>query len=136
MTKIKSLSTAAIAVLISTSSWAASDSNSPDPSEMPMAHGNAGGMMTDGKSHNMPTMDMQMMHQMHQMHQMQAMGHDHDHAHGHGHGHGHGQNQGMSKMVMNPKMMQMRMQHMANMEQSLKNIESLLAELVAQAKAK
>jgi hypothetical protein len=132
MNKIKLLSTAAIAVLISTSSWAASDSNSPDSSEMPMAHGNAGGMMTDGKSHNMPMMDMQMMHQMHQMHQMQAMGHGHNH--GHAHGHEYGQNQNMSKMMMNPKMMQMRMQHMADMEQSLKNIESLLTELVEQGK--
>ena len=60
---------------------------------------------------------------------MQAMGH------GHGHGHTHGHNQGMGKMMMNPKMMQMRMQHMANMEQTLKNIESLLAELIAQGKA-
>ena len=127
MTKIKSLSTAAIAVLISTSIWAASDSNSPDPSEMPMAHGSAGSMMAHhDQSQNMPMMDMQMMHQ---MHQMQAMGH------GHGHGHTHGHNQGMGKMMMNPKMMQMRMQHMANMEQTLKNIESLLAELVAQGKA-
>ncbi len=132
MTKIKSLSTAAIAVLISTSIWAASDSNSPDPSEMPMAHGSAGGMMAHhGQSQNMPMMDMQMMHGM--MHQMQAMGHGQDHGHNQGHAHGH--NQGMGKMMMNPKMMQMRMQHMANMEQTLKNIESLLAELVAQGKA-
>ena len=126
MTKFKSLSTTAIAVLISTSSWAASDSNSPDPSEMPMAHGSTGGMMADGKSHNMPMMDMHMMHHMHQMH---AMGHGQDH------GHAHGQKQDMANMKMNPQMMQMRKQHMANMEQSLKNIESLLAELVEQGKA-
>jgi hypothetical protein len=126
MTKYKSLSTAAIAVLISTSSWAASDSNSPDPSEMPMAHGSGGMMAHHGQSQNMPMMDMHMMHHMHQMH---AMGHGQDH------GHAHGQKQDMANMKMNPKMMQMRMQHMANMEQSLKNIESLLAELVAQGKA-
>jgi len=93
-----------------------------------MAHSRAGGMMVHhGQSQNMPMMDMQMMHGM--MHQMQTMGH------GQGHGHAHGHNQGMGKMMMNPKMMQMRMQHMADMEQSLKNIESLLAELVAQGKA-
>ena len=129
MTKLKLLSTATIAILISTSSWAASDSHTPDSSAMPMKQGCAGGMMTDGKSHNMPMMDMQMMHQ---MHQMQAMGHGHNH--GHAHGHEYGQNQTMSKMMMNPKMMQMRMQHMADMEQSLKNIESLLTELVEQGK--
>jgi hypothetical protein len=84
-------------------------------------------MAHHGQSQNMPMMDMQMMHGM--MHQMQAMGH------GQYHGHAHGHNQGMGKMMMNPKMMQMRMQHMADMEQSLKNIESLLAELVAQGKA-
>ena len=127
MTKLKLLSTATIAVLISTSSWAASDSSTADPSAMPMTQGCAGGMMADGQSHKMPMMDMQMMHGM--MHQMQAMGNLHDQ------GHAHGQNQGMGNMMMNPKMMQMRMQHMADMEQSLKNIESLLTELVEQAKA-
>jgi hypothetical protein len=82
--------------------------------------------MMAGQSHKMPMMDMQMMHG------MKAMGHGNDHDHGHNYG----QNQGMGKMMMNPKMMQMRMQHMADMEQSLKNIESLLSELVEQAKAK
>ncbi len=128
MTKLKLLSTATIAILISTSSWAASDSHTPDSSAMPMKQGCAGDMMA-GQSHKMPMMDMQMMHGL--MHGMKAMGHGNDHDHGHNYA----QNQGMGKMMMNPKMMQMRMQHMADMEQSLKNIESLLSELVEQAKA-
>ena len=122
MSKLKLLGTATIAVLISTSGLAASDSNTPEKSAM--THGS---MMTDAQSQTMPMMDMQMMHGM--MHQMETMGH------GYNQGHGHRQNQGMGNMMMNPQMMQMRMQHMADMEQSLKNIESLLAELVAQGKA-
>jgi hypothetical protein len=127
MTKLKLLSTATIAVLISTSSWATSDSHTADPSAMPMTQGCAGGMMADGQSHKKQMMDMQTMHEM--MHQMKAMEHGHDR------GHNYGQNQGMGNMMMNPQMMQMRMQHMADMEQSLKNIESLLTELVAQGKS-
>ena len=117
MSKLKLLGTATIAILISTSGLAASDSNMPDKSAM--THGS---MMDDAQSQNMPMMDMQMMHGM--MHRMEAMGH------GYNQGHGHRQNQGMGNMMMNPQMMQMRMQHMANMEERLKNIESLLSQLV------
>jgi len=42
---------------------------------------------------------------------------------------------GMGYMMMYPQMMQMRMQHMHNMEQQLKKIEVLLQQLVDQGKS-
>jgi hypothetical protein len=140
MNKLKSLQTAAIIMLLSSTAWAATDNETHDPSDMPMMNKeNTGMMMTpemmekmmaSGQHQNMPMMNPQMMHMM--MHGMSGMGH----------GYGHGQNYGMpmmnggkGDMMMNPQMMQMRMQHMANMEQRLKNIESLLSQLVELQKA-
>lgn len=142
MNKLKSLQTAAIIMLLSSTAWAATDNETHDPSDMPMMNKeNTGMMMTpemmekmmaSGQHQNMPMMNPQMMHMM--MHGMSGMGH--------GYGYGHGQNYGMpmmnggkGDMMMNPQMMQMRMQHMANMEQRLKNIESLLSQLVELQKA-
>lgn len=142
MNKLKSLQTAAIILLFSSTAWAATDNETNDPSDMSMMNKeNTGMMMTpemmekmmaSGQHQNMPMMDPQMMHMM--MHGMSGMGH--------GHGHGHGQNYGMPMMnggkggmMMNPQMMQMRKQHMANMEQRLENIESLLSQLVELQKA-
>lgn len=134
MNKLKSLRTAAIILLFSSTAWAATDNETHDPSDMPMMNEeNTGMMMTpemmaSGQHQNMPMMDPQMMHMM--MHGMSGMGH------------GHGQNYGMPMMnggkggmMMNPQMMQMRKQHMANMEQRLENIESLLSQLVELQKA-
>lgn len=140
MNKLKSLQTAAIIMLLSSTAWAATDNETHDPSDMPMMNEeNTGMMMTpemmekmmaSGQHQSMPMMNPQMMHMM--MHGMSGMGH----------GYGHGQNYGMpmmnggkGDMMMNPQMMQMRMQHMANMEQRLKNIESLLSQLVELQKA-
>jgi len=140
MNKLKSLQTAAIILLLSSTAWAATDNETHDPSDMPMMNEeNTGMMMTpemmekmmaSGQHQNMPMMNPQMMHMM--MHGMSGMGH----------GYGHSQNHGMPMMsggkggmMMNPQMMQMRMQHMANMEQRLENIESLLSQLVELQKA-
>lgn len=142
MNKLKSLQTAAIILLLSSTAWAATDNETHDPSDMPMMNEENTGMimtpemmekmMASGQHQSMPMMNPQMMHMM--MHGMSGMGH--------GYGYGHGQNHGMpmmnggkAGMMMNPQMMQMRMQHMANMEQRLKNIESLLSQLVELQKA-
>lgn len=140
MNKLKSLQTAAIILLLSSTAWAATDNETHDPSDMPMMNEeNTGMMMTpemmekmmaSGQHQNMPMMNPQMMHMM--MHGMSGMGH------GYGHGQNHGMpmmNGGKAGMMMNPQMMQMRMQHMANMELRLKNIESLLSQLVELQKA-
>jgi hypothetical protein len=137
MNKLKSLHIATIVILLSSSAWAATDSENQAPSDMPMTNEEQNSMMmtpemmekmmASGQHQNMPMMNPHMMHMM--MHGMSGMGH--------GHGNGHGQNcdmpmmkKGKEGMMMNPQMMQMRMQHMANMEQRLENIESLLSQLV------
>lgn len=43
---------------------------------------------------------------------------------------------GMGNMMMNPQMMQMRMQHMLKMEQLMENIESLLTQILESSKTK
>ena len=128
MNTIKSLKIVAISMLVSSTVWASSDDNKENTSEMNMMNDTNGGMMMSQKSK-----DMQFMHEM--MRQMNTMGNNHDHGHNHGHGYGHGQHPSMmggsmGGMMMNPQMMQMRMKHMTNMEQRLKNIESLLSQLV------
>ena len=134
MSKLNLLSTAAIAILISTSAGATSDETKHDPSRMQDQEESMmmnPQMMGEGHMQNMPMMNMQMMHQM--MQQMHGMGHGQGHGQGHGYGHGHGMPMmggGKGNMMMNPQMMQMRKQHMSNMEQSMKNIESLLEQLV------
>ena len=140
MNKLKSLPIATIVMLLSSAAWAATDSESQAPSDMPMMNQEQNSMMMTpemmaaGQHQNMPMMNPQMMHMM--MHGMSEMDH------GHAHGHGHGQNcdmpmmnGGKEGMMMNQQMMQMRMQHMTNMEQRLVNIESLLSQLVELQKA-
>ena len=80
-------------------------------------------MMNQGNMMMNPEMMEQMqnhqaMHQM--MHQMPQMGRDNEMPM---------MGQGMGNM-MNPQMMQMRMQHMVVMEQHLQKIESLLAQIL------
>ena len=139
MNKLKSIQIATIVMLLSSSAWAATDSENQTPSDMPMMNEEHNSMMmtpemmekmmASGQHQNMPMMNPQMMHMM--MHGMSGMGH----------GYGHGQNHDMPMTkegkggMMNPQMMQMRMQHMANMEQRLENIESLLSQLVELQKA-
>lgn len=145
MKNLIAINTVVVAILVSTSVWADTHGEDQDSASLPMMNKENSGMMMNpqtmesmmaqGQQHNMPMMNMHMMYKM--MHQANAMGQNH----GHGHHHGYQQSQGMpmsggmGNMMMNPQMMQMRMQHMANMEQSLKNIESLLTELIEQAKA-
>jgi len=131
MSKFKSFSTTAIAILISTSAWAAEDGDNSNPSKMPMmTEGN--GMMMENM---MPMMNMQMMQRM--MQHMDAMEHNQGNYQRHGKYHGMPMTGGgMGNMMMNPQMMQMRMQHMASMEQRLENIESLLSQLVELQKAR
>jgi hypothetical protein len=142
MNKLKSIQIATIIILLSSSAWAATDSENQAPSDMPMMNEEHNSMMmtpemmekmmASGQHQSMPMMNPQMMHMM--MYGMNGMGH--------GHGHGHGQNhdmpmmkEGKGGMMMDPQMMQKRMQHMANMEQRLENIESLLSQLVELQKA-
>jgi hypothetical protein len=140
---MKFIGTTVIAVMMTTSAWAQSDATKQEPSTMPMTQHGSGKMMMDpqmmekmmnsGGSAEMRMMDMQIMHRM--MHQMEDMEHDLDC----GHRQNHDKSMmggGMGKMMMNPQMMQMRMQHMTNMEQRLKNIESLLSQLVELQKAR
>jgi hypothetical protein len=161
MNKLKSLPVAAILVLLSSAVWAATDSETQSPSEMPMMNQEQNGMMMSPEmmQERMPSeqyhnssmmnhgqngmMNPQMMHMM-----MQGMG---EMGNGHGHGYGQGQNCDMpmkhqgdegrmehqgNEGMMNPQMRQMRMQQMTNMEQHLQNIESLLSQLVELQKAK
>ena len=132
MSTFKSLSTTAIAILISTSAWATEDVNKQDPSTMPMMPEGSGMMMDPQMMEQMmPMMNMQMMQRM--MQHMDAMEQNQNQNHNQRHGEDHGMPMmggGMGNMMMNPQMMQMRMQHMANMEQRLQNIESLLSQLV------
>lgn len=162
MNKLKSLQVAAILMLLSSTAGAATDSENQTSPEMPMMNQEQNGMMMTPEMmhktmpseqyHNMPMMNPQMMHMMmhgmmhgmNEMHGMGGMG-------GMGHGRGHTQNcdmpmahqgkegmmmnQGKEGMMMNPQMMQMRMQHMTNMEQRLENIEALLSQLVELQKA-
>jgi len=148
MNKLKSLQVAAIFMLLSSATGAATDSENQTPSEMPMMNQEQNGMMMTPEMtqkmmpseqyHNMPMMNPQMMHMMMHMmmHGMNEMGH------GKGHAQGHAQNcdmpmvnPGKEGMKMNPQMMEMRMLHMTNMEQRLENIESLLSQLVELQKA-
>ena len=76
-------------------------------------------MMTPEQYQNMHMMDHEAMHQMMHM----------QHSHGMpmmGHGKGY---------MMNPQMMQMRMEHMQKMEQRLAKIESLLEQILAAQKS-
>ena len=104
---------------------------------MPMMQQGSGMMMHGGM---MPMMNPQMMSMMHGMSQGYGQGKGGCDYHGMhpmgGMGHMMMQPQmmggGMGNMMMNPQMMQMRMQHMQNMEQRLQNIEALLQQLVDQ----
>ena len=133
MNTFKILQVAAIAILVSSPAMATTDDQNQNSSNMPMMEqhkdgtmmspGMQHGMMNPEQYHNMPMMTPQMMHMM-----MHSMG---------GHGQGHCQQQGMPMMgggmggnMMNPQMMQMRMQHMTNMAKRLENIEALLSQLV------
>jgi hypothetical protein len=138
MNTVKSLQIVAISVLVSSTVWASSD-DKDNASEVNMMNDANGSMMMSpemmsrqrvGMQQMMDMMDMQMMQKM--MQQMNAMGQPD------GHGHGQGSSMmggGMGGMKMNPQMMQMRMEHMTNMEQHLANIESLLSQLVELQKA-
>ena len=140
MKKLITIQTVVVAILVSTSVWADTHGEDQDSASMPMMNKENSGMMMNpqmmesmmaqGQQHNM-----HMMYKM--MHQANAMRQDHSHGHHHGYQQSQGMpmSGGMGNMMMNPQMMKMRMQHMANMEQRLKNIESLLTELVEQAKA-
>lgn len=130
----KRLGAIILATLMTASAWAAEDAPADDAAGMPMMqHG--GGMMMPG--HMMPKMHSPMMPMMYPMGQG---GYDHHRMHMMGGGMGHMMmypqmmGGGMGPM-MNPQMMQMRMQHMQNMEQRLKNIEALLQQLVDQGKS-
>lgn len=130
----KSIQLLAIGLVVSTTVWATSQDESSQSTDMPkmkLGHGMMMNpemmqqMMASGQYQNMPMMNHQAMHQMAQ--QMPFMGH------GHGYGMHHGMPMtggGMGNMMMNPQMMQMRMQHMANMEQYLQKIESLLTQIL------
>ncbi len=141
MKKTSILTATAIAILLSVSTWADTGTDEKNQAEKPMMNeGNNSSMMeshsTDKKT---TTQDRQGQHRRH--HQMPTMG-------GEGHGMmmdphmmqmmmGHAQHQDMSAMAagkggmgMDPEMKQRREQHMAKMEQSMANIEALLAKLV------
>ena len=134
MNTFKIFQVAAIALLMSSPAFAATDDQSQSTSNMPMMQQNHDGMMmqpgmtpgtmTPEQYQNMPMMNPQMMQMMHQMHSM-------------GHGQAYCQHSGMPKTgagmgnkMMDPQMMQMRMQHMATLEKRLENIEALLSQLV------
>jgi hypothetical protein len=126
MLKPKTLGAVILAALMAAPAWAAEDAP-PEPSAtMPMMQ-QGGGMMTPGAM-------MPMMHPM-------GYGPVYGQAGGNHHGMGHMMmypqmmGGGMGNMMINPHMMQMRMQHMHNVEQRLKNIEALLQQLVDQGKS-
>lgn len=133
----------AITILLSSSVWADTGSHENNPAEMPMMNeGNMSSMMdpqyttgTDDRQmehhqhHDMTMRDEEshgMMMEPDMRHKMMAMRHQQMHNNHHHTPMLGGENSGM----MNPQMMQMGQQHMANMEQRLANIEALLAKLV------
>ena len=115
MNKLSTLTIAASALMFSVSTWAATDGQENNQTEMPMMNQeNHDSMMSNGKQG--------MMRDPHMMQMMMMMGH-HQH-------HDSAMNGAMGGMATNPEMMQMRQQHMSNMEQRLANIEALLEKLV------
>ncbi|MEE8364153.1 MAG: hypothetical protein V3R76_00060 [Gammaproteobacteria bacterium] len=123
MKNMSTLTTAAIVILFSVSTWAATGSQENDQDETPMMNEGNNCSMMGGGSHEMMTgrgshgmmMDPHMMHMMmgqHQHHNMSTM------------------EGGRGGKMMYPQMMQQRQQQMSNMEQRLANIEALLEKLV------
>jgi len=134
MSKFKTISTTAIAILITTSAWAEDEHDSQNLSGTPMARDENGNLvMTDTQLMEKPMgggdeMDMPIMDMMHLvMHRLDAIEHDL--------GIGH-ESPGLyddmtDDIAMDSQVIQMSIAHVLELEQRLQTIESLLSEIMA-----